>query len=217
MSVKAKLIIGMVVLIAVLLSACTGIPDSQVDINTLQGRLRQIDTYKKTVPDIQESQHAYNKSNATFRGIKFGSSMEMVSMIETLPLIEEYTDALDYTGSGLYGYEMLLTYWFNLDDQLYRVAYSMDNDRFFETVDSLAAALQGDYGEPHTAGYYDYENAEIIFETEEEPLQAIGTQSAYYYEAFVDDNGTQIELFAEKTDDSYGYWVCYTDYSYYNG
>ena len=73
----------MVMLAVLLLSACSDIPDSQVDIDTVRARLQQIDDYKQSVPDTKEIQKAYNTSDATFRGIKFGLSMEMVSAIET--------------------------------------------------------------------------------------------------------------------------------------
>jgi len=214
---KVKLFVVMVMLAVLLLSACSDIPDSQVDIDTVRARLQQIDDYKQSVPDTKEIQKAYNTSDATFRGIKFGLSMEMVSAIETLPLSEQFSDALDYTGGAIYGYDMLITYWFNLDNQLYRAAYSMTNGQYFDTVESLTAALKKDYSEPYVAGYFDYENAGVAFDTSEEALQAVDSKNAYYYEAFVDDFGTQIELFVEKTEDRYGYWVCYTDYSYYNG
>jgi len=213
---KAKAICIMVFLAAVLLCACGGIPDSDVDIDSVKGRLKQIDAYKKSVPENREARQDYSTADATFRGFNFGVSKEMVGAMETLALSEQYNDALDYTGSTLYGYDMLLTYWFNKDNQLYSAGYSMQNDQYSDTMNRLIARLRGDYGEPYQTGYYDDTNAAVTFNTEREALQAVDDGNAYYYAAFADDFGTQIELCVQNSDAGYQYWVCYTDYSYNN-
>jgi hypothetical protein len=205
----------MILVTMMLLSACTGIADTQVDIQAVQSRLQQMDAYKQSIN--KQTQQAYSTGDATFRGFSFGTSKELISAMETLPLSEQFTDALDYTGSSLYGYDMLLTYWFNSDEQFYGASYNMQNDVYLDTVNTLTAGLHGDFGEPVEAGYYNDTDIALTFDSEDKAMQALEKGDAYYYDAFVDANGIKVELFARRYDNSYDYWVYYTDYTYYTG
>lgn len=212
---KKSLFILMILFITIMIGACTEIPDSQVDISVIQNKLDTLDAYKESLPDVKASEQDYDITDATFRGIYFGTSMDMVGTLETLPLSEQYSDALDYTGSGVYSYDMLLTYWFNSNDQLFSASYSMNNSELFETFDALMTGLQSDFGEPLELSYYDDSNASVTFDSQEQALNAVDNDGAYYYAYFVDDNGINIELYAMKGDTDYEFWVYYTDYSYY--
>lgn len=211
---KKNILISLILLAVILLSACAGIADSQVDISAVQNKLDDIDAYKASLPEVQST--AQDSQDEPFRGFTFGTSMEMVGALETLPLSEQYSDALVYSESALYSYNMLLTYWFNTNDQLSSISYNMQNDAFFDTLNTLMTGLRGDYGEPYQFGYYDKENTVVSFASQAKALDAVDNDGAYYYEAFTDANEIQIELYAQKKDAGYEFWMYYTDYLYYN-
>lgn len=214
---KNKTLILLVLMAATLLSACAGIPDNAVDMTAVQEKLNKLDGYKQGITATQsDSQQEYNPAMGTFRSFNFGVSKELVQSMETLPLNQVYTDALDYTGSGIYGYDMMLTYWFNADSQLGSVSYSMQGQEYQTAVDSLTEGLRGDYGEPVDVGYYDTSNNELTFDTTEEAQQSIDTGGAYYSAVWRLDNDVHIELYARKIDTGYDFWVYYTDYNYYS-
>jgi hypothetical protein len=196
-----------------LLSACTGITDSGVNKSAVQEKLKTIDEYKAGITGSQVKDN--DLMDGTFRSFKFGVSKEIVQSMETLPLNEEFTDALDYSGSGIYGYDMMLTYWFSGDNQLYSASYSMENSKYTDTVNGLMEALSGEYGDPAEAGSFDSAETAVTFDSDTEAMQAVDNDGAYYYAVFVDSSGIDIELYARKIGTGYDYWVYYTDYSYY--
>ena len=212
---KNKALVLMILLAVTLLGACTAIPDNKVDMTAVQQKLNAIDAYKAGIKDNQVVEQDYDAAQGTFRSFNFGVSKEIVQSMETLPLEKAYTDALDYTGSGIYGYDMLLTYWFNGDDQFHSASYSMEGDNYLDTVSSLKAGLSGDYGEPTESGYYDSADTAVSFASDIEALQAVDNEGAYYYASYQDANGISVELYARKIDTGYDYWVYYTDYTYY--
>lgn len=199
-------------LAAVLLSACTAVPDSEVDMAAVRQKLGVLDGYKATLR--ANGADDYNAAEATVRSFSFGVSKQLVKTMETLTPAGEYTDALDYSGGGLYGYDMLLTYWFNSFDQLGCVSYSMENDMYADTRSGLMAMLAG-YGEPADAGYYDSADEAVAFDSEAEALAAVEEGGVYYYARIPQSNGIDIELYARRIDTGYDYWVYFTDYAYY--
>ncbi len=214
---KKKMLILMISLAAMLLGACAGIPDNQADMSAIKEKLNKIDAYKEGISASQlASQQDYDSEMDTFRSFNFGVSREIVQSMETLPLSQAYTDALDYTGSGVYGYDMMLTYWFNADSQLGSVSYNMQGEEYQAVVDSLTEGLRGDYGEPVYIGYYDTSNNELTFDTNDEAQRSIDTGDAYYNAVWWLDNDVHIELYARKIDTGYDFWIYYTDYNYYS-
>lgn len=204
-----------VALAAMLLGACTAIPDSGVDIAAVRQKLGVLDGYKDAMAVNRADTQDYDARDATVRSFSFGVSKQLVKTMETLTLAKEYSDALDYSGGALYGHDMLLTYWFNSFDQLSCVSYSMENDTYADTLDSLMPALRAGYGEPADAGYYDSADEAVTFDTKAAALDAVAEGNAYYYALFVQSNGITIELYARRTDTGYDYWVYFTDYDYY--
>lgn len=214
---KNKTLILIILMSATLLSACAGIPDNAVDMSAVQEKLNKLDAYKKGITVTQSAgQQDFDPAMGTFRSFNFGVSKEIVQSMETLPLNQAYSDALDYTGSGIYGHDMVLTYWFNADNLLGSVSYSMQTKEYQPALDSLTEGLRSDYGEPADVGYYDISNNELTFGTNEEAQQSIDTGGAYYSEVWRLDNDVHIELYARKIDTGYDFWVYYTDYNDYS-
>ncbi len=209
---KRRLLIVLVLLAAMLAAACGGPAQNKADMSSVKDKLNVLDVYKES---IQKNQTNTGNTAGTFSEFSFGMSMETIKAMETLPLSTEYTDALDYSGSGIYGYDMMLTYWFNADDQLESISYSMSGDKYLEIVNSLTALLRGDYGEPAESGFYDSNDTAVTFADDTEIMQAVDAEDVYYYAAFKNSSGIDIELYANKKDAGYDFWVYFTDYNYY--
>ncbi len=212
---KLRLLTVMILIAAILLGACTAIADGAVDIAAVEQKLNAIDAYKEGVPDNEAGMNDINPQEGIFRSFSFGMSKEMVRSAETLMLDEKFTDALDYLGSEVYGHDMLLTYWFNSDDMLSSVSYSMQGEKYLETVNSLMEGLRGDYGKPVSAGYHDMSDDNVTFDSDDQVLQAVDSGGAYYNAVWWPDNDIRMEMYARKIDTGYSYWIYYTDYTLY--
>lgn len=211
---KKRLLIVLVLIAAMLTAACGAQTQNKADLSAVQDRLGVLDAYKESIQKNQANGTEPNTKGTTSE-FTFGMSREKIIAMETLPLSQEYTDALDYSGSGIYGYDMMLTYWFNADDQLESISYSMLGDNYLETVNSLMSSLRGDYGEPSESGFYDSNDTAVTFADDAAIMQAVDADGTYYYAAFKDSIGIDIELFARQKDASYDFWVYFTDYNYY--
>lgn len=207
-----RLLIVLVLLAAMLTAACSGPAHNKADMSAVQDKLNVLDVYKESVQKNQTNPDTTAENISEF---SFGMSREMIRAMETLPLSTEYTDALDYSGSGIYGYDMMLTYWFNADNQLESISYSMWGNKYLETVNSLMASLRSDYGEPSESGFYDSNDSTVTFADDTKIMQAVDADGVYYYAAFKNSSGIDIELFARQKDAGYDFWVYFTDYNYY--
>ncbi len=212
---KLRLLTVMILIAALLLGACTAASDNAVDQTAVEQKLNALDAYKESLPGNNTVNNDFDAQKGVFRSFYFGMSKEMVRAMETLTLNQEFTDALDYTGSKIYGYDMLLTYWFNSDNMLGSVSYSMQGNAFLDTVNALMEGLRGDYGNPVSFGYSDTFNEAVAFDSDDQALQAVDTGSAYYNAIWWLDNNIHVELYGRKTDTGYDYWIYYTDYTYY--
>ncbi len=212
---KLRLLTVMILASAIWLCACTAASDGAADMTAVEQKLNAIDAYKESLSGNNTVNKDFDAQKGVFRSFYFGMSKELVRDIETLALNQEFTDALDYTGSKIYGYDMLLTYWFNSDDMLGSVSYSMQGEAFLDTMNALMEGLRGDYGNPVSFGYSDTSNEAVTFDSDDQALQAVDSGSAYYNAILWLDNNIHVELYARKTDTGYDYWIYYTDYTYY--
>ncbi len=212
---KKRLLIVIMMFTAILSAACSGPAENKADLSAVQDKLNVLDVYKENIASTQSKGIEFEADAGIFRNYRFGMSKEMISSLETLTLSKQFTDALDYTGSGMYGYDMLLTYWFNDDDQLESVSYSMQNAEFNKTLTTLMDGLRNELGEPTVQGYYSSTDVPVAFDTDDQAMQAVDTDGSYYYAAFTSPSSIKTELYANKKDAGYDFWVYFTDYSYY--
>lgn len=215
---KLKLLTVMVLAVAGLLGACMAVSDGAVDMTAVEKKLNAIDAYKEGLPDNRNNNEVntgVNPQLGNLRSFYFGMSKEIVRSTETLTLDKEFTDALDYTGCEIYGYDMLLTYWFNSDDMLSSMSYSMQGENYLDTVNSLMDGLRGDYGEPTSSGYYDTADVSVTFDSDDQARQAVDAGSTYYNAVWTLDDDIYAEMYARKIETGYDYWIYYTDYNYY--
>lgn len=215
---QKTLVIVLLLLTAFCLSACGGISDEAVDIDSVKKKLGKVDEYKENIV-IPTPEPTAEPVIAAFRDVPFGVTMEDVKKIEMLAVTEEYTNALDFEFTDFSSYQMEPAYWFNEAGQMYKGGYYMETDSLLPAFNDILDKLCELYGNPKEYNYYDNNGLIMTFETKDEGRQALNKGEVYYYVDFTHqgiDIALQVQLSESSSDDQliYDIFIEFTDYSY---
>ena len=205
---------SLLVISALLLVSCTAIADSQVNHASIENRLEKLDALKQAIP-ARPIALAGSLSVLSFRGVAFGSTMANVKDIETQPLADSYSNALDFQPVSFYSYSMHPTYWFNETGQLYSGSYSMQHSEYAAIAQDLQSRLTADFGQPAVASYYDYNYGAVTFASEAEAQAAIDSGDTYYFVSYASSDGLTVELYVQAASaGGYEFYIYFTDPGY---
>ncbi|MBT3318500.1 MAG: hypothetical protein HN948_07860 [Clostridia bacterium] len=218
----------LVIMVALALVAAVVLCGCSLGGNSVTGdiydRLDKLDDFKESaqtrVVPAQSPQQA--SRYGAFRGVPFGYSRQDVLGLETLALFEEFDNALDFEHVSIFGYDMLPTYWFNGNDQLFRGSYyTQASEDMHYVIDSLLEQLTDLYGTALETSYYDYDNFAVYFDNEQQASEAVGNGNAYFYAWFFAED-VDIEVYIEgasksEVDFRFDVFVNFTDYVYSDG
>ncbi len=219
MNRKLKAISAILVVAMMLLAGCT---DNTPEVSNVNERLDALDDFKQTMQEqriASGNEHGVMQAYATFRNILYGSSMSTVKQLETLEIVEEYDNAIDFELVAMYGYSMLPTYWFNSSGQLYRGSYyAQTQSNMKSVIDSLLAQLNSVYGDALEINYYTFANKIVNFNSDAAAQQAVSSRQAYFYAWYAYDE-IDVEVFIEvdtpdETDTVFEVFVNFTDYDF---
>lgn len=208
------------ILLMLTAAACTA---PAVETASIDNRLSDIDDYKQSIPTPVPLTERLGDVGLTdrehFRGVPYGATQQDVMNAESLPLVETYTDALDYGSTFVYSQQMKPTYWFNENGQLCRGSYYMKSKTVAPPLSDIYTILGDAYGESLEYNFYDFDG-ELLSYTYEQGIQAITEGTAFYYEWYSYD-GIDIELYVEKAEEStpdttvYDIYIHFTNNTYY--
>ena len=211
---------ALIVAAALMLCGCSiSSSDTSQDV---QDRLDKLDELKKTIEQIpaaaRESLEA--QASGAFRDVPYGSSRDDVFFLENQDTLEEFDNAIDFEYVEIFGYQMLPTYWFNANEQMYRGSYYMKTDE--EIIDIMRAflpQLEELFGSALETSYYNYGN-ELLELSEAKAIAAVSEGNAYFYAWYYYDI-IDIELYIEvdtsaKDVPIYEVYVNFTDYTYHD-
>ena len=85
---------------------------TQDKLDKINDRLELIDDFKEQIVLVEPTDSTQKYKSDTFRGIPFGTYRSDVLTLETLPLLNEYTNAVDFASTLMFNYSMTPTYWF---------------------------------------------------------------------------------------------------------
>jgi hypothetical protein len=206
----------LLVISALLLASCAAIADSQVNHTSIENRLEKLDAFKQTIP-ARPAALAGELSALSFRSVAFGSTMTSVKAVETQPLANSYSNALDFEPVSFYSYSMQPTYWFNETGQLYSGSYSMQHSDYAAIAQDLQSRLTADFGQPAEVSYYDYSYGAVTFASGPEAQAAIDSGDTYYFVSYADSDGLTIELYVQGASaGGYEFYIYFTDPAFMN-
>lgn len=209
-----KTMLPLLLILVLMCASCSVAPGSEISSASIEERLAQIDAYKGTIPARTEAP-VTPSATLSFRNIAFGSTMSDVEAAETQPLIQAYSNALDFEPVTVYSYSMQLTYWFNDYGQFYSGAYSMPQSEFTPAMEELQSHLTAEFGSPNEAGYYYDSETPVTDASDEEAVAAIDKGEAYYFASYNVSDGLLVELYIEASDSGgYTCYIYYTDPAY---
>lgn len=222
MNKKSLTIIAMLVAAVLVLCGCSGVNTPTGD---MYDRLDKLDAFKETAKELKvssEQERDVTQAYGAFRNVPYGYNMFDVIRLETLNVVEEYDNAIDFELVDIFGYSMLPTYWFNTSDQMYRGSYYVRTSGDMKgVIDSLLGQLNEMYGGAHETTYYDFDNDVLYPESDAAAQQAISSGDAYFY-AWYSYDEVDVEMYIEietPNQDApvFEVYVNFTDYSYYDG
>ncbi len=226
MNRKPVVIIAMLIAVVLVLCGCSGI---SVPAGDIYERLDKLDAFKETTESQRiesgnergETSRGVMQASGTFRNVPYGYSLFDIKRLETLGVVEEYDNAIDFELVSIFGYSMLPTYWFNLSEQMFRGSYyARTSDELKSVIDSFLGQLNDLYGTALEMNYYDFSN-DVVYPTDEiAEQQAISSGQAYFY-AWYSYDEIDVELYIEiETANQdvpvFEVFVNFTDYSYYD-
>ncbi len=221
---KKKLVTVVVLALAAMLCLCgCSLGGGSSATYDVYDRLDELDDYKDSAETRAEpSQSPLEAARyGAFRGVPFGYNRQDVMRLETLALVEEFDNAIDFEYVSIFGYDMLPTYWFNGNDQLFRGSYyTQISEDMHDVIDSLMSQLTDLYGIVLETNYYDNDNNVVYFDSEAEASTAVSGGDAYYSAWFFAEE-VDIEVYIEgtpKNEAEFGFDVSiyFTDYTFYD-
>lgn len=219
MNRKVFLIIAWTTAAVLLLCGCSSGSET-FDVNE---RLKELDDFKEWIaqnPTPISDKEALQAFGA-FRNVPYGYSKSDVRQIETLAIVEEFDNAIDFEYVDIFGYRMLPTYWFNSAEQFYRGSYyAQTQDDMHDIINNLLSLLSDQYDNALEVNYYDYNNDVITPADNDAARQAVSSSKAYFYAWFSYDV-IDVEVYIEVKNPhdlptKYDVFVNFTDYSYYD-
>lgn len=222
MSRKLIAISALIVVAALALCGCSLSSQDHVSQN-VQNRLDKLDELKERIAEQnpQPSGEPFEANvNGRFRDVPYGYNRTDVVRIETLDVVEEFDNAIDFDYVEMFGYSMLPTYWFNANEQMYRGSYYMKTDEeIIDVTRTLLPQLKSLYGNAMETNYYNYSN-EIIELSEAKAIAAVKEGTAYFY-VWYSYGAIDVEVYIEAQTPSksvpiYAVYVNFTNYTYHD-
>jgi len=205
------------------LGAC-GAAAAPLTDETIIGRLEEIDAYRRGIPprataSPNPAQTSLYADEYSFRNVPYGIDMESIVYIEELPLIETFTDALDFGYAQVFSQSMLATYWFNDSGEFYRGSYFIQTDNAEQALVDIEAGLTQAYGEASEYTFYTFGGQQITYDTFAEGMAEVAAGDSYYYMSYPGGGGMMVDVYAEIAttpgSGAYDIYVYFTNYDYY--
>ncbi len=218
---KKKLVSMVILAFAAMLCLCGCSFSSGGATYDVYDRLDELDDFKEWAaqqPVPTQSPFAAQEYGA-FRSVPYGYNRQDVMRLETLTMVEEFDNAIDFEYINIFGYDMLPTYWFNNNEQLFRGSYyTQTGENMQIIIKNLLSQLTDQYDTALETNYYDFNNDVKYFDNEQQASEAVSSGDAYFYAWYFYDE-IDIEVYiegAKKSEDDFDVFVNFTDYSYYD-
>lgn len=210
--------VAMCVFMVLLACACARELSPQ-QLDKVYDRLELVDEfYEQNVPSLSDNPIAAQDAG-TFRNVPFGSLRSVVEESESLEVLQQYENAIDYIETLVFDCNMVPTYWFNSSERLFRGTYYYSSSQSIDKIiSSISIRLNDLYGQPSDSNFYTYENEVAAWNSKEELIDLISSNQVYYYVDYV-YGGIDIEFTIEAGESSsdsksYDVYIMFTDYTY---
>lgn len=217
--VKYFAVIMCVAIVVIIAPACSKDLSGE-ELDKVYDRLELVDEFnEQNVLSLSENP-IVSQQEGTFRNVPFGSLRSDVESHETLQMSVQYDNAIDYTPTPVFDYNMVPTYWFNSSDQLYRGTYCCESSQpMDEIINSISKKLSNIYGQPEHSDFYNADHEVAVWNSEDELAGLIENNLVYYYADYI-SNDVEVDFYLEINENSsaenivYDVCIMFTDNSY---